>query len=108
MKQLNSMKVLLCIVLSTLLLSSTPPPENKVTLKEDAETYTLDNGLIKVRISKVTGDLISFRYKDLDMFEANRPADFIPEKTGDEPVNNPNWRSPTITGSQHGYWSHDV
>ena len=29
----------------------------EVTLKEDAETYTLDNGIICARVSKVTGDL---------------------------------------------------
>src|SRR5687767_2961537 len=98
----------LCIVLSTVLSSAVPLPGDKVTLKEDAETFTMDNGLIKVRISKVTGDLVSFRYKGMDMFEADRPEDFIPQKTGDEPANNPNWRAPTITGSQHGYWSHDV
>jgi len=97
-----------CIVPGILLLSAVSAPGDKVTLKEDAETYTMDNGMIKVRISKVTGDLVSFRYKDMELFEANRPEDFIPEKTGDEPPNNPNWRSPTITGSQHGYWSHDV
>jgi rhamnogalacturonan endolyase len=91
-----------------MLLSAAPPPGDKVTLKEDAETYTMDNGLIKVRISKVTGDLVSFRYKDMEMFETDRPADFVPQKTGDEPANNPNWRSPTITGAQHGYWSHNV
>ena len=98
----------LSIILGTLLLSAVPPPADKVTLKEDAETYTMDNGLIKVRVSKVTGDLVSFRYKDLELFEGNRPEDFVPQKTGDEPANNPNWRSPTITGSAHGYWSHDV
>src|SRR5215510_6976873 len=96
----------LCIVLGTL--SAIPPAGNKVTLKEDAETYTMDNGLIKVRVSKVTGDLVSFRYKNMELFEANRPENFVPAKTGDEPANNPNWRNPTITGSQHGYWSHDV
>src|SRR6185503_16217299 len=98
----------LSIILGTLLMSAVPPPADKVTLKEDAETYTMDNGLIKVRVSKVTGDLVSFRYKDLELFEGNRPEDFVPQKTGDEPANNPNWRSPTITGSAHGYWSHDV
>jgi rhamnogalacturonan endolyase len=98
----------LCIVFITVLSSAVTPPADKVTLKEDAETYTMDNGLIKVRISKVTGDLVSFRYKDMELFEADRPDNFIPQKTGDEPANNPNWRSPTITGSQHGYWSHDV
>lgn len=39
----------------------------KVTLIEDVETYTMDNGIITARISKVTGDLVSLRYHDMEM-----------------------------------------
>jgi hypothetical protein len=34
---------------------------DKVTLKEDVETYTTDNGIVQVRTSKATGNLVSFR-----------------------------------------------
>ena len=49
-----------------------------VTIKEDAETFTMDNGIIQVRISKVTGDLVSFRYKNMELFETTLTPDIIP------------------------------
>jgi rhamnogalacturonan endolyase len=82
--------------------------EPKVTIKEDVETYTMDNGIVQVRISKVTGDLVSFRYQGTEMFATTLSPEFIPEPQGNEPANNPNWRAPSITGRAHGYWSHDV
>lgn len=82
--------------------------EPKVTMKEDAETYTMDNGIVKVRISKVTGDLVSFRYKGKEMFATTLSTEFIPETQGDKPASNPNWSNPSIAGRAHGYWSHDV
>lgn len=80
----------------------------KVTLKEDAETYTMDNGIVKVRISKVSGNLVSFRYKDMEMFERAPDPNMVVEAKGDGPANNPNWKAPVITGVSNGYWSHDV
>lgn len=80
----------------------------QVTLTEDAETYIMDNGIIKVRISKVTGDLVSLRYNNMEMFATGLLPDFIPEIKGNEPTNNPNWKNPSIAGRAHGYWSHDA
>ena len=80
----------------------------RVTLTEDAETYTMDNGIVKVRISKVTGDLVSFRYQDRELFATRLSPEPIPAAEGGEPADNPNWREPVITGHAHGYWSHDV
>ena len=51
----------------------------EVTLKEDAETYTLDNGIICARVSKVTGDLVSLRYNGTEMLATTLQPDFIPE-----------------------------
>ncbi|KAA6299800.1 MAG: Rhamnogalacturonate lyase, partial [Candidatus Ordinivivax streblomastigis] len=79
-----------------------------VTLTEDVETYTMDNGIVSVRISKVTGDLVSFRYNGLEMFATTLSPDFHPEAKGDTPSDNPNWNDPSISGRAHGYWSHDV
>jgi rhamnogalacturonan endolyase len=79
-----------------------------VTLTEDVETYTMDNGTVKVRVSKVTGDLVSFRYNGEEMFATTLSPDFVPENQGNEPVDNPNWQNPSITGRGHAYWSHDV
>jgi len=79
-----------------------------VTLTEDAETYTMDNSVVKVRISKVTGDLVSFRFNDVELLATTLTPDSVPAASGGEPANNPNWREPTITGHAHGYWSHDA
>ena len=80
----------------------------EVTLKEDAETYTLDNGIICARVSKVTGDLVSLRYNGTEMLATTLQPDFIPEPQGDSPADNPNWRNPSISGRAHAYWSHDA
>ena len=86
--------------------SCTDSPAVKLT--EDAETYTLDNGVVKARISKVTGDLVSFRYHDVELLATTLNPDTIPAVDGGQPENNPNWREPVITGHAHGYWSHDA
>ncbi|MDR0352401.1 MAG: hypothetical protein LBI02_03260, partial [Opitutaceae bacterium] len=98
--------LLLTLALATpALLRAAPPP---VTLAEDAETYTLDNGIITARVSKVTGDLVSLRHQNLELLATSLAPDFTPPAQDDAPANNPNWRAPSITGHQHGYWSHDT
>ncbi len=81
-------------------------PDVKIT--QDVETFTLDNGIVSARVSKVTGDLVSFRYKNVEMFATSLSPDFIPVAQGETPADNPNWRNPSITGRQHAYWSHDA
>lgn len=102
----KALPISVAILSFNLLVSCSTEP--KVTLTEDAETYTMDNGIVKVRVSKVTGDLVSFRYQDAEMFATTLSPDFIPVAEENEPANNPNWRNPSITGRAHGYWSHDV
>ncbi|KAA6300392.1 MAG: Rhamnogalacturonate lyase [Candidatus Ordinivivax streblomastigis] len=80
----------------------------QVALTEDVETYIMDNGIVSVRVSKITGDLVSFRYQGAEMFATTLSPDFHPEAKGDSPANNPNWREPSIGGHAHGYWSHDA
>ena len=105
MKKIRVIFVLsLCMGIAMLSCSSTP----KVTLTEDVETYTMDNGIIKVRVSKVTGGIVSFRYYGEEMFETRIDTDSIPELRGDEPADNPNWKDPYFTGRGYGYWSHDA
>jgi rhamnogalacturonan endolyase len=89
----------------TLLSCSSEP---KVTLTEDVESYMMDNGIVKVRVSKVTGDLISFLYNGEEMFATTLAPDFVPETKGSEPADNPNWNDPSFTGAAHGYWSHNT
>ncbi|GHT22503.1 hypothetical protein AGMMS4957_12780 [Bacteroidia bacterium] len=57
--------------------------QSKVTLTEDGATYTMDNGIVCARVSKVSGDLLSLRYRDTELFAS-------------------------MEGRGHGYWSHDA
>jgi rhamnogalacturonan endolyase len=98
---------LVCLLVSALVLTSCSSSP-RVILTDDAETYTMDNGIVKVRISKVTGDLVSFRYQDKELLATQLSPEPIPAVAGGEPEDNPNWRNPAISGHAHGYWSHDV
>ena len=42
-------------------------PAPPVKLTEDNNLFTLDNGIVAAQVSKRSGDLISLRYKDLEM-----------------------------------------
>lgn len=79
-----------------------------VTLIEDAETFTMDNGIVAARVSKVTGDLVSFRYNGEEMFATTLSPENVIEPVSTANPANPNWKSPTISGKAHGYWSHDA
>jgi rhamnogalacturonan endolyase len=57
--------------------------ESPVTVSETETSFTLDNGLVTAQVSKRSGDLISLKYKDLELLEAG-------------------------SGHPFGYWSHDV
>jgi rhamnogalacturonan endolyase len=57
------------------------PSGGIVTLAEDASSYTLTNGIVTAIINKHSGDLISLKYKDLEMVGG-------------------------VSGHAHGYWSH--
>jgi rhamnogalacturonan endolyase len=67
------------VVLSANRSAAAPP----VTISENAESYTLANGLLTARISKRSGDLLSLRYKNLELLD-------------------------TVDQPQAGYWSHNV
>ena len=56
---------------------------DRVVISEDANSFTLDNGIISARVSKRSGNLTELVYKNLQMFD-------------DE------------SGSSGGYWSYDV
>lgn len=79
-----------------------------VSLTEDVETYILDNGIVTARVSKVSGDLVSLRYYDEEMFSTKLDPDFHPTSHDSLDTVNPNWKNPEITGRAHGYWSHDA
>jgi len=82
-----------------------PPP---VTVQEDAETYTLDNGLVVARVAKASGDLVSLRYRDLEMLATLMTTNGEPDLQRDPPGYNPNGLNRRFTDHQYGFWSHDA
>jgi rhamnogalacturonan endolyase len=79
-----------------------------VTLKEDAQTYTLDNGIVTVRVAKASGDLVSLRYKNLEMLATFLTPEGEPDLLRDPPGANPNGLNKGMTDHQYGFWSHDA
>ena len=56
--------------------------ENKVVVSENDTSFSLDNGIVCARVSKLSGNLISLTYKQLEMLD--------------------------VGGHFPGYWSHDT
>lgn len=79
-----------------------------VTIREDADTYTLDNGIVAARVAKASGDLVSLRYKNLEMLATFLTPDGQPDLKRDPPGANPNGLNRGMTDHQYGFWSHDA
>ncbi len=58
-------------------------PQSSVTVSENENSYTLANGIVTAQVSKRSGDLLSLKYKNLEMLD-------------------------TQSGRQAGYWSHNA
>jgi rhamnogalacturonan endolyase len=48
--------------------------DDAVTVADDDTNFTLANGIVTAKVSKRTGDLVSFKYKDLEMLGASGHA----------------------------------
>lgn len=79
-----------------------------VTLSEDADLYILDNGIVTARVAKASGDLVSLRYKNLEMLATFLKPDGAPDLERDPPGANPNGLNPRMTDHQYAFWSHDA
>jgi rhamnogalacturonan endolyase len=79
-----------------------------VTLSETADTYILDNGIITARVAKSSGDLVSLRYKNLEMLGTFLKEDGTPDLEKDPPGHHPNGLNRGMTDHQYGFWSHDA
>lgn len=104
----NLLRTALCgLLLATgaLIASAKPAP---VTLIEDAETYTLDNGIVTARVAKASGDLVSLRYKDLEMLATFLKPDGQPDLVKDPPGQHLTGVNRNMTDHQYGFWSHDA
>ena len=79
-----------------------------VTLTEDASAYTLSNGIVTARVDKKSGDLLSMRFKDLEMLSTIFGSDGLPDTTVDKPGANMRGGGHRYTDHQYGFWSHDT
>jgi rhamnogalacturonan endolyase len=79
-----------------------------VTLREDPETYTLDNGIVTAIVAKSSGDLVSLRYRGLEVLATLEGSDGRPDLQRDPPGDNPNGLNRGMTDHQYGFWSHDA
>lgn len=84
------------------------PAGGAVSLHEDEVTYTLDNGIVTVRVAKASGDLVSLRYKNMEMLATICKEDGTPDLEKDPPGANPNGLNRGMTDHQYGFWSHDA
>jgi hypothetical protein len=57
--------------------------EKTVTVSEDDSSFTLDNGIVTAQVAKRSGDLVSLKYRRLELLKAG-------------------------SGHPFGYWSHDA
>jgi rhamnogalacturonan endolyase len=78
-----------------------------VTLTEDASAYTLANGIVKARVDKKSGDLLSLQYKGTEMLATILGPDGLPDTTVDQPGANKRGIA-RYTDHQFGFWSHDT
>ena len=82
--RLNSSLLKLAVFCAALSLPATlPGAEKPVTISENDASFTLDNGLVTAQVAKRPGDLISLKYRNLELLEAG-------------------------SGHPYGYWSHDA
>jgi rhamnogalacturonan endolyase len=75
--------VLISVILAACIAPNLSGAEPPVTLSETETGFTLDNGLVTAQVAKRSGDLISLKYKNLELLEAG-------------------------SGHAFGYWSHDA
>src|SRR5205085_1655975 len=59
--------------------------DKAVTLAEDQSAYTLSNGIVAARIDKKSGDLLSLRFKDMEMLATITGPDGLPDTAMDKP-----------------------
>ncbi len=77
-----------------------------VTLTEDGATYTLDNGVVRALVAKVSGDLISLKYRGLEMLATYTTPEGAPDLQRDPPGDPGRGRG--MTDHMYGFWSHDT
>ncbi|HTR40126.1 MAG TPA: polysaccharide lyase family protein [Pseudomonadales bacterium] len=65
------------------------PAGHDVTVSEDQQSFILDNGLVTAKVSKKSGDLLSLKYKNLEMLDnadQHQPAYWSHNAAQGEPI----------------------
>jgi hypothetical protein len=60
-------------------------PRHAVTVVEDASAYVLSNGAVSARVDKKSGDLLSVRFKEMEMLSTIFGPDGLPDVAIDKP-----------------------
>ena len=79
-----------------------------VTITEDAQTYTLSNGIVSAMVAKESGDLVSYKFNGKEMLATRVNEQGEPDLVLDPPGANPNGLNRGMTDHQYGFWSHDA
>lgn len=82
--------------------------KGSVSVTEDVQTYTLDNGIVKAVVAKESGDLVSVVYQGKEMLATRMNEQGQPDLVLDPPGANPNGLNRGMTDHQYGFWSHDA
>jgi rhamnogalacturonan endolyase len=82
--------------------------DQAVTVTEDAATFTLANGIVTARVAKDSGDLVSLRFRDLEMLATFLTPEGQPDLAKDPPGQNLTGLNRGMTDHQYGFWSHDA
>ena len=93
--------------LAAMAISQQKPAGGAVTLTDDASAYVLANGIVTVRVDKKSGDLLSMKYKGMEMLGTVVGPDGLPDVKFDKPGKNSRGFGP-FTDHQYGFWSHDT
>ena len=97
----------LALIVGTLSNTASVSASAAVTVSEDDTSVTLDNGIVSALISKKSGDLISMKFKGMEMLATIMKPDGTPDLQTDPPGANTRGFAP-FTDHQYGFWSHDT
>lgn len=67
-------KILWLIIISLLAISANSAQDKPVSIRENADSYVLENGIIETTISKKTGNMLSVKYLGQDLLTETRNA----------------------------------
>src|SRR2546421_4406597 len=78
-----SHRLAITLVTAALLAARAPAADTPVTVADDGPTFTLANGIVTAKVAKRSGDLVSLKFKNLELLTGG-------------------------SGHAYGYWSHDA